>query len=610
MDDIPRSTRSQTRKKQHRSVRRAKTFSGCMTCRSRHLKCDEERPACRRCLSSQLDCSGYPGYRARLLWRPVRGLSDFEATSRFSDTANAQTPGSVADDHPLPPPHSQSPQPVFQGGYPSRPGTASEQADGRTTSAVQQSEPSSNAHLTRSSSSVPEPAIGLQGPAEPIDADCPDLHLHSSSNCSVQNPTPEPLCISLDHDDQRDVLAHSHLDLLGSLHRQRQLMEHWINHLSDALMPVPGSSNPLKSIFVPIANAGALCPATESSGSVALFYLICSAAAFHLSANAQGPREKSDFMTLALSHHSQGIRHLHHNLASDDPSQQESVLASLLICLTYEPVTVGPSFWLAHLRGAAQWLQSISVADLTRTKSAAILYQTLAGTAIFLRSQIMSQDLAREISARFSFENLPEPYYLHQILGLCKATLKAISDVIATAARLRHRRCDEPGACAEESASKLDRMEMELYLGMPRDLITTATQPVGGDLIRHYSWIFYFASIIYFKRTVRRSPPEEVQSLVEQSLDHIEALGACTSRPFSPFVWPVAIIFLEAQGSILQSRAMVWLDFIIERSTLSIWQRAKPLFCAFWAQRKAPGQADMQWDEFLNDPSNPSIMMV
>lgn len=42
---------------QHQS--RTKTFTGCWTCRSRRLKCDEKKPSCRQCTRRGLDYRGY-----------------------------------------------------------------------------------------------------------------------------------------------------------------------------------------------------------------------------------------------------------------------------------------------------------------------------------------------------------------------------------------------------------------------------------------------------------------------------------------------------------------------------------------------------------------------
>ncbi|KAL4909132.1 hypothetical protein BDW74DRAFT_174344 [Aspergillus multicolor] len=62
---------AQTRRK------RTKTFTGCWTCRTRKIKCDEAKPSCRQCHEKGLDCEGYS---ARLQWLPpVRGASVLHA---------------------------------------------------------------------------------------------------------------------------------------------------------------------------------------------------------------------------------------------------------------------------------------------------------------------------------------------------------------------------------------------------------------------------------------------------------------------------------------------------------------------------------------------------
>ncbi|KAL4878158.1 fungal-specific transcription factor domain-containing protein [Aspergillus karnatakaensis] len=56
------SLRSATRPRRHN-----KTFTGCWTCRTRKVKCDEERPACRQCSQRRIECAGYG---MRLQWMP------------------------------------------------------------------------------------------------------------------------------------------------------------------------------------------------------------------------------------------------------------------------------------------------------------------------------------------------------------------------------------------------------------------------------------------------------------------------------------------------------------------------------------------------------------
>jgi len=43
------------------SVKRSRTRSGCLTCRDRHMKCDEQQPVCRNCIKSKRKC--YRGIR-------------------------------------------------------------------------------------------------------------------------------------------------------------------------------------------------------------------------------------------------------------------------------------------------------------------------------------------------------------------------------------------------------------------------------------------------------------------------------------------------------------------------------------------------------------------
>jgi hypothetical protein len=48
-----------------KSIKRSKTFTGCWTCRSRGVKCGEEKPACVRCSKGSFHCEGYG---VRLVW--------------------------------------------------------------------------------------------------------------------------------------------------------------------------------------------------------------------------------------------------------------------------------------------------------------------------------------------------------------------------------------------------------------------------------------------------------------------------------------------------------------------------------------------------------------
>ena len=39
--------------------KRDRSLEGCGTCRSRHVKCDAQRPVCQMCVISNVPCTGY-----------------------------------------------------------------------------------------------------------------------------------------------------------------------------------------------------------------------------------------------------------------------------------------------------------------------------------------------------------------------------------------------------------------------------------------------------------------------------------------------------------------------------------------------------------------------
>lgn len=58
---------------------RTRTFTGCWTCRARHVKCDETHPTCMRCKTVKIDCEGY------------------EVTPQWESSRTLKTSGNAAD---------------------------------------------------------------------------------------------------------------------------------------------------------------------------------------------------------------------------------------------------------------------------------------------------------------------------------------------------------------------------------------------------------------------------------------------------------------------------------------------------------------------------------
>jgi len=571
--DMPGSTASEGRAHRRETrPRRAKVFTGCLTCRSRHLKCDEARPTCRRCSDAQLTCAGYHGYRAGVRWVSVEGPANFRsgAPSLLEDGTRPMHETLVSFSETAVVPHS-----------------ARTEADCLPSPAVDEA----------------EAVLGVDLLLQDADND-PVQRCHNNTPTDVPSLSSHALPLTPHYPGavENSLTIRRHLDLSPSTHLQLKAIEYWVSHLSDALSCVPGPLNPLKRIFMPIMYEGARCPGTQSNASIALFYLVCSAAAFHLSAHSTDDRERSDYLTFALSYQSDGVRHLNHSLMKDDVDDREGILASLLMCLTYEPATDQRGFWLTHLHGASLWLGKIDVRWWARKESTLIMYQMVASTAIFLRSQLLSHTIASESNFNFDMNEVMEPYHLDYIFGIPKRALRMITYMISLSVAMEQK--------GQQPQVDLDLFETELYLASPLECNVPPAIKDQEDLIRHYSHIFYLGSIVYCKRRLRDQPPASVQGLVEQVLEHIEALKGFTGRRYCPVLWPIAVALFEAQGSALRSRALVWVDMISEMSTLSMWQKFKILLGSFWDRRDTPGHGEMKWETYIGDPLVPSLMMV
>ncbi len=397
-----------------------------------------------------------------------------------------------------------------------------------------------------------------------------------------------------------------HIDQWTKMDRQRRLIEHWITHLSDALAPVPGPNNPLKTALVPMAYEGALAPACDSTGSVALFHIICAASAFHLSATSE--TENCEFRDLALYHHSQGLRHLQHSIAGNDADQHVPVLASLLVCIYYEPVTAETRLWQIHFRGALGWLRETGADRFTGTRSAVVLYQMFVCSAVFLRSQLIFDATTPQEAVLYDKSALETCYCLDQVFGISKQVFCTLDQLITLVGQQR-RQVGLVTPPSMKTSSHLDQIELELYLSMPT-IPDPVAMGVNAIMISHYLQLFYFAALIYCKRMLRNVPVEEVQFLVAKSLHHMEELRTCVPRPSSPIVWPIAVTCFETCDIILKRRVTLWLDFIIHTSSLSIWRRVRAVVLSLWEQRTAGGDLHLRWDVFLNNPSTTDMMMV
>lgn len=87
LDHRPRATRASV----------PKVRSGCITCKRRHVKCDEAKPACQRCVKWQGFCDGYKPTESKSPKGDKRRRLSSSSQSERSDSAPASSGGELQD---------------------------------------------------------------------------------------------------------------------------------------------------------------------------------------------------------------------------------------------------------------------------------------------------------------------------------------------------------------------------------------------------------------------------------------------------------------------------------------------------------------------------------
>lgn len=100
------------------------------------------------------------------------------------------------------------------------------------------------------------------------------------------------------------------------------------------------------------------------------------------------------------------------------------------------------------------------------------------------------------------------------------------------------------------------------------DVLVSDMDEEYDEITRHHTCAFFCASLIYFERRVRKTPPRRIQRLVQRSLDHLSAIDLLETEQkleVCGLFWPVFITACEADhvGN-LRARAL----HVFEKGTL------------------------------------------
>ncbi|KAH8669139.1 hypothetical protein BX600DRAFT_267454 [Xylariales sp. PMI_506] len=712
---------------------RTKTFTGCWTCRSRRVKCDEQTPSCRRCQQYGVQCEGYG---VRLSWLVNVGEDPARLNSDDGDEDSIVTQSATARSRPsrraltnvgawLSSPHlssseidsmleridncpsgrSQTEKGIFSV-FPSLatpPTTASRVVTPRSQDFEDGDHDALDENSTIVATTQPRESFTYtthQGTTGAQVVTTPSLAsvLHQINNGVndklVHEPNGSPSRLdynslpplggeyndafdasraqesannTIGHIGRPDIVASSpltpilprpivenslqppprHLDLLQMPAAQKRLIHHWVTFTSVKLVLIDEPHNPCRTMMLPMALRGLMSPAEHSTADIATFHAICACAAYNLyELGGRGASSAASDRALALRHDQQAIRHLRHNLAqaagndgdSDgdtghgynrhhrDPDRDQSFAMAIMACITIEAISGNTGRWRAHVAGGLAYLGKLwaTRAGPTANDPGLSAFQAHMVSMAILCGCDVPAELKSFLHGRSNLE-LSFPYYGASSLFLRNQdrmnTLATAST--ATTFGSGSDQTATPSAAAASGGGRnkitdgdLDSLELELYLNFPAPIMprlgVPPLQPAHAAMLHHMAQAFYYASLVFFQRSVRRVPlllGSSVQTLVASGVRHLESIEEVAaaaavgfSQPSAPsassgyspnrengggagsvMMWPALVLAAECGMPDLQSRMRAWfrakrqLGFrnvvVLEELASTIWER-------------------------------------
>ncbi|KAH0837673.1 arginine metabolism regulation protein II [Fonsecaea pedrosoi] len=587
--------------KAREAVKHTKTFSGCWTCRDRHVKCDEARPHCARCIKGGFQCQGYG---IKLVWIDPNSQEREQNIRRVIGTPAVYDDGSnfmrVDVNEALE---------VIEGLLPGEGYVSSGPFSvfSLQTAEAEQLEPSFESDLQtlpiyeRRDSTLPtdlsEEDVDDPGDELIETIISPSTTYLQGSAYTPDTPTQWPSSPAL-------PLTIRHLDLLPRPAEQRDLIHHWTNFVCWHLVPVDRPDNPFRSVFTPMALAGLSSPSNQSNGQIALFHALCATSAFSRGQLLHGDSRN---LTLAMKHYNLAIMHLRHslvNLKDNDENlgqvhlHRGSILATITMFSAMDMITGRAGEWRTHLQGGASWLSTIENSEWNRDKSSSMVYQGYLAIAALCNINLPSTiDVESE-----SFLGDERNYVLDRFFGLTRPILKHIVVMNSLTNRISTTASEPP------TTAMLDDLETQLYAQTPSNLDLSGLPPLAQFLTLHHAYVFYYASLIYFLRTVRRLSPQAacIQTMVSKAVTHledIESLGGdsigCT------LVWPPFIVACECLSEEMQERMLSWYRLKRRHGFMNL-EISKDIARELWRRRqyaddRGTADVDIQWQDVLRE---------
>ncbi|OAA42551.1 Fungal Zn binuclear cluster domain containing protein [Cordyceps fumosorosea ARSEF 2679] len=477
-------------------LKRSKTFTGCWTCRSRHVKCDENKPSCHRCRTAGITCEGYSH---RFIWIAENGIED-------PDNAGSTTS------------HRKTKRRTGLTVYPT-------------------------SHQLR----LPSATIAVW--LSELEGVVP------SHRCSrVRGPfcvfsTADHYALETVHEQRHDGLVNKHygaptfaLATHPMPRRYRALMHHWATSLSGDIVAADGSDNMPRTVWTPIALTALQCNAPVSAdydACACLLHSICATAAHHLGILHQND-QRGPYATLALQHNQLALRHLRRYLSKRANVAPVSLtLMAILGCLVADTISGRVRGWRSHLWAGLQILQSAAPSSFS---SCSHLPRLLL---VFLSIvAVCGWALPSEMQTTLLSRVPPNESYLKERHGISHETLR----LLLWANRIK------PSQGQAQRLQQRDALDSRLtqLQSLPSELCSSAVAATKADLM---SSAFHFATVIFAMRRLGfSSASDQIQAVANSAMDCLDAVEVSAGKG-SMMIWPIMVTAAESCGNpVLQHR--------------------------------------------------------
>lgn len=558
---------------------RTKCFTGCWTCRSRRVKCDEATPLCQRCRQFGVQCGGYG---VRLSWvqydPPLHAGSNIEEEiveeQEHASRTSRRALGAAAVPRLSSPDLDTALRSIDE--WCSTDSTGMKYG-GFSVFSVQ---PANSEDMLSALTSIdtvaasPDDIIGIVSHHIADVEDRSELILDNlgddEAGITYQSDSVLPLartllCLGWEggnanrdsgqqqqrlHQQYQSRSSPKHLDVLPMPANQKRLIHHWVTFTSRKLVLLDEPHNPCRTMMLPMALKGLVSSSAGSNSDVAIFHALCASSAYNLF--ELGGRTNEQDHALALSHDQQAIQHLRHNLDQVNEHQDASFAMAIMACIAVEAISGTTQRWRTHVSGGLAYLSKLQARGLDEAVLSPFRCHMLS--MAILCAVPVPDDLKPFLSGDGLGENLEFtfPYY-----GVSKSFLQAqhkMNEYAAVNSKV--------SLMTPDLEKELDSFELQLYLHFPglppQDQRAGASQSNSG-IIAHMARTFYYAGLIFFQRSIRSVPLSEVQSLVDLGVSELESIERVGMGELGcMMLWPVLVIGAECGRPDVQQRMTVW----------------------------------------------------